>query len=542
MENDTNDKETNLIVQACYIEQIIEEYKNNPFIEALPPIYSKFEVMDKLAVYPYINENEKNYDAHQRYHLIQRLFHYFQPMSIHLDLESIVSRILRQGYMRRNIMDNHYAESFNVVNQMIEKKELQFQMDSNSTSLGFSIIGASGMGKTTAINKVLSLMPQVIQHTGYKNKRINTTQVVYIKLNCPYDGSIRALCIEFFSEVDRLIGTNYFKKYATGKVSSNVMLPIMVQISQSINLGMLIIDEIQHLSLAKSGGGEKMLNFFVTLVNLINLPVIMIGTPKAMSLWSQFRQARRACGQGGIVFERMKKDVNWDLLVNGMFYYQWTKNETVLTSEINDVLYEESQGITDIAIKLYAMSQIKAISTGLEIISPDLIREVVKDNFQLIKPAMDALKSGKQSRISDFEDVAAINIEAFLTKEMNNIKYSEKLKEAQQKSITKVIENQNYVFEEATMKLVDLGIDPIVALQSVKKVEDSSDRNKTVSEIVKKAFLYSLEKTEIRVKKDKNEKEINQSNKQDLRTIRGEAKKDCKLTYSQLKDKGLIRL
>ncbi len=48
---------------------------------------------------------------------------------------------------------------------------------------------------------------------------------------------------------------------------------------------MLIIDEIQSLSLAKSGGGaEKMLNFFMTLINTIGVPVVLIGTNKAMSV------------------------------------------------------------------------------------------------------------------------------------------------------------------------------------------------------------------------------------------------------------------
>jgi len=41
----------------------------------------------------------------------------------------------------------------------------------------------------------------------------------------------------------------------------------MSTLAHTHGLGLLIIDEIQHLSQAKSGGSEKMLNFFVTLVN-----------------------------------------------------------------------------------------------------------------------------------------------------------------------------------------------------------------------------------------------------------------------------------
>ena len=55
----------------------------------------------------------------------------------------------------------------------------------------------------------------------------------------------------------------------------------MRQISNHHAIGLLVIDEIQHLSVNKSGGAEKMLNFFVTLVNTVGLPVVMVGTPKA---------------------------------------------------------------------------------------------------------------------------------------------------------------------------------------------------------------------------------------------------------------------
>ena len=43
-------------------------------------------------------------------------------------------------------------------------------------------------------------------------------------------------------------------------------------------LGLLVIDEIQHLNQAKSGGAEKMLNFFLQLMNTLGLPVVLIGT------------------------------------------------------------------------------------------------------------------------------------------------------------------------------------------------------------------------------------------------------------------------
>ena len=46
-------------VEAEYKEQIIEEYNDNPFIQALPSILSSEEVVDKLVIYPKYKKEER---------------------------------------------------------------------------------------------------------------------------------------------------------------------------------------------------------------------------------------------------------------------------------------------------------------------------------------------------------------------------------------------------------------------------------------------------------------------------------------------------
>jgi hypothetical protein len=315
-------------VEAKYNEQVIEEYGDNPFIEALPPILNELEAVEKLAVYPNFNPQERMLDKQYRIHMVQRLFQCFQPLMIHLDLESRISRVIRQGYLARNPFKPAYAQSLQEGHSEI--LGLRSELSSNSvfrtTAAGFTIIGVSGMGKTTAINRVLSLYPQVIVHKNYKGINFSMYQVSWLKLDCPFDGSLKGLCIEFFSKLDDILGTDYSKKFGIGRKTVDNMLSVMSQVARNIGLGLLIIDEIQHLSRAKSGGDQKMLNFFVTLVNTIGVPVIFVGTPAGLSiLQSEFRQARRGSGQGDMIWERLNIDQNWDLLINAIWDYQWTK-------------------------------------------------------------------------------------------------------------------------------------------------------------------------------------------------------------------------
>ena len=77
----------------------------------------------------------------------------------------------------------------------------------------------------------------------------------------------------------------------------------MAKVANACNLGMLIIDEIQNLNAAASGGHESMLNFFVTLRNEIGIPVVLVGTMRAYPiLQSEFSQARRGSGYGSILW------------------------------------------------------------------------------------------------------------------------------------------------------------------------------------------------------------------------------------------------
>lgn len=529
-------------VKAHYSNQVVEDYMGNPLIEALPPIFLRDQVEELLYIYPKYSEKECELDAPYRYHCIQRLFKYFQPLAKHFDIEQRISRVIRQGYLSRNPLMLEHAADMQKIYQMIKDNNYSFDNSilSKTTASGFTIIGISGMGKTTAIDRVLSLYPQIIVHSEYHGLDLNQYQLSWLKLDCPYDGSVRGLCTSFFLEFDRLFGDNTYKKFAAGRnISVNTMMPRMAQLARNFNLGLLVIDEIQHLSLAKSGGSEKMLNFFVNLVNTIGVPVVLIGTTHAMSiLQSEFRQARRGSGQGDLVWERMKYDIQWELLIRGLWKYQWTKIHTPLTPELKDTLYQESQGIVDIAVKLFAMTQMKAIATGKEVITPSLIKHVAKESLRLVKPMLDALKSNDIKQIAKYDDIKPIDIQAFYEECYNQLNEKEKARKTQS---TKAMKEFSIV-EGVVLKLLDFGIDAETAKASAQKAIDDLD-SKDLNTIAKEAIKIALQ---MEIPKDKAPKKSNKQRKiaygeSDLRLLQKEASVNSMTTYDVLKSKGYIK-
>ena len=501
--------------KAQYREQMIPEYRGNPLIEALPEIWDSDTVVEMLSEEPSYHDGERALDAHYRMHCIQRLFHYFQPLEQHIDIEQRISRCIRQGYLNRNPCTRNYAKILaDGYAAQTDRSGYESIRGFRPNASGFTIIGMSGVGKSTAVERILSLYPQRISHVKYHEKPLPITQLVWLKLDCPYDGSVKGLRFQFFEALDRAMGTEYFLKYAKSRYTVDVLMVLMTQMVNLYQIGILVIDEIQHLSLAKGGGSEKMLNFFVTLVNTIGIPVVMIGTTKAMSiLQSEFRQARRGSGQGDLLWDRMRNDASWKLFVASMWRHQWTREKVPLTKTLVDVLYDESQGIIDISVKLYAMVQIKAIMTGTDTFTSRDFHRAATEKLGLVKPMLDALRKGDKRKIRQYSDISPISIEDYLASCAAAM--GEKAPEKKPQQTVSVL-------ERAVLKLLELGVEPGIAKRLAGKALALHKNPVEVALIVKEAYRFYITEAP------------------DMETDTDEADLRNQKSYGEMERKGLI--
>lgn len=398
-------------------------YEGNPFIEALPAVLEPRQVAEKIQGAIDFTSYDTQASASVRAHLISQMMEqFFYPINRHIDLEKKLSIMIREGYVGRNPKDGSLNTRLqNGYERLMSGEDDSFRFPAvTSTARSLAFIGCSGSGKTTTLNKILSLYPQVIYHP-----ELNFTQIVYLRVDCPHDGSLKSLCLHFFRAIDQALDTNYEKKYALKRHGIETLLNLMRQISNHHAIGILVIDEIQHLSINKSGGAEKMLNFFVTLVNTVGLPVVMVGTPKARFIFeADLRSARRGAGFGSVFWEQMKQEPDiklgdgktmrseWNQFTDKLWRLQWLKkSDIILSNRVRERWYDLSQGILDIAVKIFVLAQLRAIDHGIERITVPLLQTTYDEDLRPIHPMIDALRSGRADKIAQFSDLVIPDID-----------------------------------------------------------------------------------------------------------------------------------
>jgi hypothetical protein len=403
---------------ATYTDALIPRYLGNPLNQALPPIFSDDEISNQLAHYPSYEKAHRLLPAEQRIHIIHTIRDLFIPFPEHIDLAQRFSCLIREGYVARNPIAAQFWQKF--------RSRAEHQRDNGGARVrvrshapAMTIMGISGGGKTTATEAAIGLFPQLIQHSMFQGQPFTWTQMVWLKLQCPFDGSTRGLCLNFFQAVDELLGTNHYRNYGEGRKSTDELMPAMRRVASLHSLGLLLIDELQHLAQSRSGK-ETMLNFFTELVNEIGVPIVFIGTPKVKSvLAGEFRQSRRGTSEGDFVWNRMENDEKWTYFAESLWTYQYLQKPAAPSKELFDVLYDESQGIIDIAVKLFMLSQIRAVRKKLETLSVNIIRSVASDSLRTIQRALDALRRGDYEALATIPDIQPIDYDEAVRKISN---------------------------------------------------------------------------------------------------------------------------
>ena len=397
----------------------LPEYWRNPFTRALglpPELGERVGILDKR---PEFDTSERDLPHVQRRYCVLRIFDLMVPIARQVQLVERINMIIRQGYKSRDpskgLHKAAYLASARAIERLGTREQYRSSEDADPVvSIGgvpvsCALVGDPGMGKTVTTANTLGAIPQrILPQTDY-----HVVQVVHLRVDCPTSSGRRQFCLNAVTALDEILGTTYVDNL------DNPRLPVeylMLQLSHLMTLhavGLLVVDEIQHLLTVKEGP-KPLLNFLVTIQNTLGVPVMLIGTNEARPLLGKaFRQARRAAGLGQPNWHRLRQDDEWTDWLEEVWRYQWTTTETPLTDEISATVYDESQGILDVAIKLFVLAQMRAIELGEvmgepETITSELLRKIAADEFGCIAPMIRALRDGREEVLREIPDLVPL--------------------------------------------------------------------------------------------------------------------------------------
>lgn len=394
------------IHSADYRNTGVSRFSGNPFIEALPQIeQTKLEFLTLLSHYP-----PKPTAATRRAGEVIRMMEMSTindivfPFPEYQKAGIALATMMRDTYVARNpltVMDRQRRHAL----ATNSADGFPFPANWKSSAKGHFMMAVSGMGKTTFALSFLLRYPQVIAHSNYKGTDLRCHQVVYVVLRLPHDATLKSLCIQFFDEIDKLLGTNYARQ---AKAIRNVapMVELMNRVATAVSLGFMVIDEVQNLRSARGQHAEFMLNLFSEIIERLGISLLALATPAVQSvIEDSVRNARKLTSHGQTVLRPMARtDTQWLEFCETYWEYTFVKKKTPLTKEILNAWHTASAGNTAFASLAFILSQRNEIG-GREVIDVAAFERTAATDMAFLQPAIAALRSKDPLKLRAFDDL-----------------------------------------------------------------------------------------------------------------------------------------
>lgn len=342
------------------------------FTTKLPEMKSGNELISALSIIPEYDETICQQNQAVRLMALSDLYQIYIPSQMSLEIYSKLYLALLRSMQKKGTQM--------AIKQRYENYKA-IQQQSYSGILGgsdsFTIIGTSGIGKSSAISRAISLITE---------NRIIETDKPYTKIipclivQCPFDSSVKGLLLEILRKVDEELGTDHYIHAIKSRASTTDMLIGAVSSIALNNIGMLVVDEIQNV--VNSKNGKSLIGALTQLINNSGISICMVGTPESTVFFEQAMQlARRSVG---LQYTTMKYDEYFQSFCKIIFKYQFLKNRTEITAAITEWLYEHSAGVVSVVVSLIHDAQEIAILTGKEVLNLDTLNEAYQQRLTLL--------------------------------------------------------------------------------------------------------------------------------------------------------------
>ncbi len=337
----------------------------------LLPMLSGAKLLSALEIRPTYDPKIKFQDAATRLIALSDIYTLYIPSQMSVEIYSKLYLALL-----RSLQKKHTTLSIRQQNQNFRAIHQQEYTGIIGGADCFTIIGCSGIGKSTAISRAITVITQSkIIETNNPYSKIIPCLIV----QCPFDCSVKGLLLEILRKVDDLLDSKYYATAVRARATTDMLIGSVSQVALN-HIGLLIVDEIQNV--VNSKHGNSLIGMLTQLINSSGISICMVGTPESAVFFEQAMQlARRSLG---IQYSNMECNCYFQDFCNILFSYQYVQKEAESTDLITEWLYQHSAGIISVVVSLVHDAQEIAILDGSETLNMESLTKAYQQRMSLL--------------------------------------------------------------------------------------------------------------------------------------------------------------
>lgn len=343
----------------------------NDILSFLPEMKSGKELASAMAILPEYKDSVRFENQTVRLMGLSNLYRIYIPSAMSLEIYSKLYLALLRSLQKKGtkIVARQQYENFKAIKQQ-EYNGIMGGSDS------FTIIGCSGIGKSSAISRAINLI------TG---NRIIKIEKPYLKIvpcivvQCPFDSSVKGMLLEILCKVDEILETKYYDNAIRARATTDMLIGVVSQVCLN-HVGLLVVDEIQNV--VNSKNGKSLIGSLTQLINNSGISICMVGTPECTVFFESAMQlARRSLGLNYGTIEYSAEFIG---ICKVLYSYQYVQRRTEITDAVIEWLYEHSSGVMSIVVSLIHDAQEIAILTGKEVLNLEMLNEAYLKRLSLL--------------------------------------------------------------------------------------------------------------------------------------------------------------
>lgn len=340
-------------------------------LACLPEMKSGKELASAIAVLPDYNDSIRFQNQAVRLMGLSDLYGVYIPSAMSIEIYSKLYLALLRSLQKKatRMAIKQSIENFKVIKEQ-EYSGILGGSDS------FTIIGTSGIGKSSAISRAINL---ITEHRIIEVEKPYSKIIPCIIVQCPFDSSVKGLLLEILRKVDEELQSDYYKNALRARATTDMLIGSVSQVALN-HIGLLVVDEIQNV--VNSKNGKSLIGSLTQLINNSGISICMVGTPESTVFFEQAMQlARRSLG---LNYGSMEYGSEFIGICKVLFSYQYVTERTEITDTIIHWLYEHSAGVVSVVVSLIHDAQEIAILTGKEVLNLETLNEAYQKRLSLL--------------------------------------------------------------------------------------------------------------------------------------------------------------